>query len=249
MNEAFRLDGRTALVTGASSGIGEAIARAFTRAGASVLLMSRDRVRAQHVASQLPGSDVIPCDVGDEAGVAAAFRTIDHLDILVNNAGIGLVGDVEETSVEDFQKLFRTNVEGVFLVTRAALPLIRASHGSIINMASVAGMIGLKRRFAYCASKGAVIALTRQLAVEYATEMRVNCICPGTIDTPFIDGILEQYPEDERTAVRGQLEKRQPMGRLGRAEEIADLAVYLASEQAGFMNGAILPIDGAWTAG
>src|SRR5271170_3254389 len=188
MNQGFRLDGRTALITGASSGIGEAVARAFARAGASVLLMSRDRGRAQLVASQLPAADVIPCDVGDEAGVAAAFRTIDHLDILVNNAGIGLVGDVEETSLEDFQRLFRTNVAGVFLVTRAALPLIRASHGSIINIASVAGMIGLKRRFAYCASKGAVIALTRQLAVDYPAEMRVNCICPGTVDTPFIDG-------------------------------------------------------------
>jgi 2-keto-3-deoxy-L-fuconate dehydrogenase len=249
MNQGFRLDGRTALITGASSGIGEAIARAFVQAGASVLLMSRDRVRAQQVASQLPGSDVIPCDVGDEAGVAAAFRTIDHLDILVNNAGIGLVGDVEETSLEDFQRLFRTNVEGLFLVTRAALPLIRASHGSIINMASVAGMIGLKRRFAYCASKGAVIALTRQLAVDYPTGMRVNCICPGTIDTPFIDGLLEHYPEDERDTVRKELEKRQPMGRLGRAEEIAELAVYLASDQASFMNGAVLPIDGGWTAG
>ena len=249
MNQGFRLDGRTALITGASSGIGEAIARAFAGAGAAVLLMSRDRERALRVASGLPGSDVIPCDVGDEAGVAAAFRTIDHLDILVNNAGIGLVGDVEETSLEDFQRLFRTNVEGLFLVTRAALPLIRASRGSIINMASVAGMIGLKRRFAYCASKGAVIALTRQLAVDYPTEMRVNCICPGTVDTPFIEGILEQYPADEKNSVREQLEKRQPLGRLGRAEEIAELAVYLASDQASFMNGAVLPIDGGWTAG
>jgi 2-keto-3-deoxy-L-fuconate dehydrogenase len=249
MTQPFRLDGRTALVTGASSGIGEAIARAFTSAGASVILMARDRTRAQEVASTLPGSDVIPCDVGDEAGVAAAFRTIDHLDILVNNAGIGLVGDVEQTSLEDFQRVFRTNVEGVFLVTRAALPLLRASHGSIINMASVAGMIGLKRRFAYCATKGAVIALTRQLAVDYPTEIRVNCICPGTIDTPFIDGILEEYPKDEKDAIREELEKRQPLGRLGRAEEIAALAVYLASDQASFMNGAILPIDGGWTAG
>ncbi|HLX41949.1 MAG TPA: SDR family oxidoreductase [Bryobacteraceae bacterium] len=249
MHQPFRLDGRTALITGASSGIGEAMARAFARAGASVLLMARDRERTQRVASQLPGSDVIPCDVGDEAGVAAAFRTIDQLDILVNNAGVGLVGNVEETSLDDFQKLLRTNVEGVFLVTRAALPLIRASRGSIINIASVAGMIGLQRRFAYCASKGAVIAMTRQLAVDYATEIRVNCICPGTVDTPFINRIIEKYHPDDKDGARAAFEQRQPMGRLGRAEEIADFAVYLASEEAGFMNGAVLPIDGGWTAG
>lgn len=249
MNQAFRLDGRTALITGASSGIGEATARAFSRAGASVLLMSRDRERAQRVASELPGSDVIPCDVGDEAGVAAAFRTIDHLDILVNNAGVGLVGNVEETSLDDFQRVFRTNVEGVFLVTRAALPLIRAARGSIINIASVAGLIGLKRRFAYCGTKGAVIAMTRQLAIDYATEIRANCICPGTIDTPFIDGLLEKYYPDDKDTVRAELEKRQPVGRLGRADEIADFAVYLASGEASFVNGAVLPIDGALTAG
>jgi 2-keto-3-deoxy-L-fuconate dehydrogenase len=249
MNQAFRLDGRTALITGASSGIGEATARAFSRAGASVLLMGRDRERVQRVASELPGSDVIPCDVGDEAGVAAAFRTIDHLEILVNNAGIGLVGSVEETSLDDFQRVFRTNVEGVFLVTRAALPLIRAARGSIINIASVAGLIGLKRRFAYCGTKGAVIAMTRQLAIDYATEIRANCICPGTIDTPFIDGLLEKYYPDDKDTVRAELEKRQPVGRLGRAEEIADFAVYLASDEASFINGAVLPIDGALTAG
>jgi 2-keto-3-deoxy-L-fuconate dehydrogenase len=249
MNQAFRLDGRTSLITGASSGIGEATARAFSRAGASVLLMGRDRVRAQRVASELPGSDVIPCDVGDEAGVAAAFRTIDHLDILVNNAGIGLVGSVEETSLDDFQRLFRTNVDGVFLVTRAALPLIRAARGSIINIASVAGLIGLKRRFAYCGTKGAVIAMTRQLAIDYATEIRANCICPGTINTPFIDGLLEKYYPDDKDTARAELEKRQPVGRLGRADEIADFAVYLASDEASFINGAVLPIDGALTAG
>jgi 2-keto-3-deoxy-L-fuconate dehydrogenase len=244
----FRLDGRIALVTGGSSGIGEAIARAFTRAGASVIIMARDRNRAESVAATLEGSAVISCDIADEAAVTAAFRGIERLDILVNNAAIGLVGGVEETSLDDFQHLFRVNVEGTFLVTRAALPLIRASHGSILNIASVAGMIGLKRRFAYCATKGAVIALTRQLAVDYPTELRVNCICPGTIDTPFTDGLLEKYHKHEKDQVRVQLEQRQPIGRLGRAEEIAGFAVYLASDQASFMNGSILPIDGGWTA-
>jgi NAD(P)-dependent dehydrogenase (short-subunit alcohol dehydrogenase family) len=109
-------------------------------------------------------------------------------------------------------------------------------------------MIGVKRRFAYCASKGAVIALTRQLAVDYPTEFRVNCICPGTIDTPFVEGFLEKYHKHEKEKIRAELRQRQPLGRLGRAEEIADLALYLASDEANFMNGAVLPIDGGWSA-
>ena len=166
----------------------------------------------------------------------------------MNNAAMGLVGSVEETSLDDFRHLFQVNVEGLFLVTRSALPLIRASHGSIINLGSVAGMVGLKRRFAYCATKGAVIALTRQLAIDYATEMRINCICPGTIDTPFIDNLLEKHFPGEQDKVREEMRRRQPIGRLGTSEEIAGLALYLASDESSFMNGAILPIDGAWTA-
>jgi 2-keto-3-deoxy-L-fuconate dehydrogenase len=248
MLQPFRLDGRIALITGGSSGIGAAIAKAFTDAGASVIIMARDRAKAEKVASSLERSTVIACDIGDESAVRAAFQSIHRLDILVNNAASGLVGSVEETSLDDFEQLFRVNVTGMFLVTREAIPMIRAASGSIINIASVAGMIGIKRRFAYCATKGAVIALTRQLAVDYPTDLRANCICPGTIDTPFIDGILEKYHPHEKEAVRAQMEQRQPLGRLGRADEVAVLAVYLASAEASFMNGAILPIDGGWTA-
>lgn len=213
-----------------------------------MIIMSIDPARAKAVSAELPRSRVLLCDVTDESAVTSAFAGLDRLDILVNNAGVGLVGGVEETSFEDFQQLFRVNVEGVFLVTRAAVPLIRASHGSIVNIGSVAGMIGVKRRFAYCASKGAVIALTRQLAVDYPTEFRVNCICPGTIDTPFVEGFLEKYHKHEKEKIRAELRQRQPLGRLGRAEEIADLALYLASDEANFMNGAVLPIDGGWSA-
>ena len=248
MTHPFRLDGRIALITGGSSGIGEATARAFTRAGAAVIIMSIEPARAQAVAGELANSRVILCDITDEAAVAEAFRGIGRLDILVNNAGIGLVGNVEETSLGDFQRLFRVNVEGMFLVTRAALPLIKASHGSIINIGSVAGMIGVRRRFAYCATKGAVIALTKQLAVDYPAEFRVNCICPGTIDTPFVEGFLEKYHKHEKDKVRQELKQRQPVGRLGRPEEVAALALYLASEESAFMNGAALPIDGGWSA-
>jgi len=248
MKSPFRLDGRIALITGGSSGIGEATARAFTRAGASVIILSIDKPAADSVASGLPGASVITCDVTDESAVNAAIGKIKKLDVLVNSAGIGLVGNIEETSLGDLQRLFRVNLEGTFLVTKAALPLIRDSHGSIINIGSVAGLIGVKRRFAYCATKGAVIALTKQLAVDYPTEFRVNCICPGTIDTPFVEGFLEKYHRHEKEKVREDLRQRQPIGRLGRAEEVADLAVYLASDESGFMNGAALPIDGGWTA-
>jgi 2-keto-3-deoxy-L-fuconate dehydrogenase len=247
MTQPFRLDGRIALITGGSSGIGAAIAKAFTAAGASVIIMARDRIKAEAVASGLERTTVIACDIGDESAVKAAFQSIPRLDILVNNAAAGLVGSVEETSLQDFEGLFRVNVTGMFLVTREAVPLIRAAHGSIINIASVAGMIGIKRRFAYCATKGAVIALTRQLAVDYPTELRANCICPGTIHTPFIDGILDKYHPHEKEAVRAQMEQRQPLGRLGRPDEITGLALYLASAEASFMNGAVMPIDGGWT--
>jgi 2-keto-3-deoxy-L-fuconate dehydrogenase len=248
MSSPFRLDNRVALITGGSSGIGEATARAFTHAGASVIILSIDRAQAEAVSADLPGSSVIVCDVTDEGAVEAAIGALKKLDILVNSAGIGLVGNIEETSLSDMQRLLRVNVEGTFLVTKAALGLIKASHGSIINMGSVAGIIGVKRRFAYCATKGAVIALTKQLAVDYPTEFRVNCICPGTIDTPFVEGFLEKYHKHEKEKVRADLQLRQPIGRLGKPEEVANLAVYLASDESGFMNGAALPIDGGWTA-
>jgi len=248
MRSPFRLDNRVALITGGSSGIGEATARAFTRAGASVIILSIDQPRAEAIAAELPGASAMLCDVTDQRAVASAIATIKKLDILVNSAGVGMVGDIQETSLDDLQRLFRVNVEGTFLVIKAALELIKTSHGSIINIGSVAGQIGIKRRFAYCATKGAVIALTRQLAVDYPTEFRVNCICPGTIDTPFVEGFLEKYHKHEKDKVRQELQQRQPLGRLGRPEEVADLAVYLASDESGIMNGAILPIDGGWTA-
>lgn len=248
MKSPFRLDNRIALITGGSSGIGEAAARSFTRAGASVIILSIDQPRAESIARELPGASAIYCDVTDERAVSEVFQKIPKLDILVNSAGIGLVGNVAETSLDDLQRLFRVNVEGTFIVTKAALDLIKASHGSIINIGSVAGLIGVKRRFAYCATKGAVIAMTKQLAVDYPTEFRVNCICPGTIDTPFVEGFLEKYHKHEKEKVREDLRQRQPIGRLGKPEEVADFAVYLASDEAGFMNGAALPIDGGWTA-
>ncbi|MCS7026725.1 MAG: SDR family oxidoreductase [Bryobacteraceae bacterium] len=248
MNHPFRLEGKTACVTGGASGIGEAICRAFAAAGATVCIADLNAPAAERLAAELPQARAVVCDITQPDSVARAISTLSRLDILVNNAGIGLVGSIEETSQEDFERLFRVNVEGTFLMTKAALPLLLASRGSIINIGSVAGLVGVKRRYAYCATKGAVVAMTRQLAVEYATELRVNCICPGTVDTPFVEAYLEKYHKHEKEAVRAQLNARQPMGRLGKAEEIAALALYLASDQAAFMTGSIIAIDGGWTA-
>ncbi len=248
MQTPFRLDGRVALVTGGASGIGEQVSRIFTAAGASVVILDVDRAKAEALSKELAGSTVATCDITDEAAVSTTFAALPKLDILVNNAGIGLVGGVTETQLPDFQRLFRVNVEGLFLVTKYAVPLLIASHGVMVNIGSVAGLIGVKKRFAYCATKGAVVAMTRQLAVDYPTEFRVNCICPGTVDTPFVEGYLEKYHKHEKEAVRAQLNQRQPIGRLGKPDEIAYLALYLASAESGFMNGAVLPIDGGWTA-
>ena len=248
MSTPFRLDGRKALITGAGSGIGEATARVLSAAGASVFIVDVDRARAEKLSVELPGSTALACDITEEAAVERMFAGIPALDILVNNAGIGLVGNIQETGLADFQRLFRVNVEGMYIVTKAAMPLLLASHGCIVNMGSVAALVGVKRRFAYCATKGAVVALTRQLAVDYPTQIRVNCICPGTVDTPFVEGFLEKYHKHEKEKVRQELNLRQPVGRLGRPEEIAHLALYLCSEEAGFVNGSIVSIDGGWSA-
>ncbi len=246
--EKFRVDGLTALVTGGASGIGEAVCRAFASAGADVLILDLDKERSEALAAQLPSAKTLICDITREAAVQETFAGLQKLDILVNNAGIGLVGGIEETSLGDFQNIFRVNVEGLFLVTRSAMPLLLSASGVIVNIGSVAGLIGVKRRFAYCATKGAVIALTRQLAVDYPTQIRANCICPGTVDTPFVEAYLDKYHKDEKDKVRGELNQRQPIGRLGNPDEIASMALYLASPAASFVTGSVLTIDGGWTA-
>lgn len=253
MKTPFRLDGRIALVTGGASGIGEHTCRVLSQAGADVIIADLDIQRATALSAELPGSSVLKLDVTDEAVVKAAAAGLKRLDILINNAGVGLVGGVLETELADFQRLFRVNVEGVFLMTKYFLPLLLAPQqparkGVIVNIGSVAGLVGVKRRFAYCATKGAVHAMTRELAVDYPKEIRVNCIAPATVETPFVEGYLEKNHSHEKEKVRAELHARQPIGRMGRPDEVAWLALYLCSDEAEFMNGAVVPIDAGYTA-
>ena len=252
--EAFRLDGRHALVTGGASGIGEATVKEFVRAGAFVWIADINLPAAESLAASIGSAKAISLDVTSPDSIAVAAAHLDQLDILVNNAGIGHVGSIEATEPGDFDRLLNVNVRGVYLVTRAFLPRLLAagsrheSVGAIVNVASVSGLVGIKQRFAYCTTKGAVVAMTRQLAVEYPKTLRVNAVCPGTVQTPFVEGYLEKFHKHNKEEMRAELRARQPVGRLGRPEEVASAIRYLASDEAAFVSGSLLTIDGGWTA-
>jgi 2-keto-3-deoxy-L-fuconate dehydrogenase len=248
MPDLFRLDGKRAFITGGASGIGESCAKLFTQAGARVIIADVQEERGRQLANELPGAEFRHCDVTSEESVRQAIGGVETLDILVNSAGIGMVGNVQETDLAGLQRLLRVNVEGTFIVLKAAIDLLLRVRGSIVNLGSVAGLVGVKRRFAYCATKGAVIAMTRQLAVDFPTGIRVNCIAPGTVDSPFVEDYLERYHRDEKDKIRIELHGRQPLGRMGKPDEIAALALYICSPAADFMNGSIITIDGGWTA-
>jgi len=250
---AFNLAGRHALVTGGASGIGESTVKELVRAGAFAWIADINLAGAEALAASTGSAKGIHLDVTSPDSIARAVMQVEKLDILVNNAGIGHVGSIETTEPGDFDRLLNVNVRSVYLVTRAFLPLLLACRddrhvGAIINMGSVAGQVGIRQRFAYCTSKGAVIAMTRQLAVEYPKTLRVNVICPGTVETPFVEGYLEKFHHDTKEETRAELRARQPIGRLGQPEEIASMVRYLASDEAAFISGACFAIDGGWTA-
>jgi 2-keto-3-deoxy-L-fuconate dehydrogenase len=249
-DNAFRLDGLQALVTGGASGIGDATARELVRAGAFVWIADINLAAAETLATALGNARAVRMDVTSVESIDQAAALLPGLDILVNNAGIGHVGSIATTELEDFDRLINVNVRSVFLVTQRLLPLLLASpaKGCIVNIGSVAGMIGIKQRFAYCTTKGAVLAMTRQLAVEYPKELRVNAICPGTVETPFVEGYLDKYHAHEKEKIREELRARQPMGRLGQPEEVASMVRYLCSREAGFISGSLFTLDGGWTA-
>jgi 2-keto-3-deoxy-L-fuconate dehydrogenase len=249
----FRLDGRHALVTGGASGIGESTVKELVRAGAFVWVADINLPAAEQLASSTGAARAIHIDVTSRESIAAAVAKVEKLDILVNNAGIGHVGSIETTEPEDFDRVLNVNVRAVYLVTRAFLPLLLAAQddlhvGTIVNMGSVAGQVGIRQRFAYCTSKGAVLAITRQIAVEYPKTLRVNAVCPGTVETPFVEGYLEKFHKDTKEQTRAELRARQPIGRLGQPDEIGSMVRYLASDEAAFITGACFAIDGGWTA-
>lgn len=241
-----RFEGKSVIVTGAGSGIGFEMARLFTEEGARVLAADLDPGGVPEGCAPFK-VDVTRTDEV-EAMVAAALDANGRLDVLCNNAGIGSTTDVLAATVEEWDRVFAVNARGTFLGTKHALPpMLEQGAGVIVNTASVAGMIGLKDRAAYCASKGAVIALTKQVAVQYAgTGVRCNCICPGTVDSPWVGRLMDEAPDPAQR--RAELIARQPLGRLGDPAEIAKAALYLASDDAAFVTGAELVIDGGITA-
>jgi NAD(P)-dependent dehydrogenase (short-subunit alcohol dehydrogenase family) len=254
----FDLHHKVAIVTGAGSGIGAAIARTFARQGAQVVALDLDQAAAQQTAEAIRRAggqaSAHACDVADAAAVDAVFArvTADHprIDILVSNAGISHIGSIEQTSPEDFDRLFRVNVRGVYLCARAAVPImLRQGGGVILNMASIAALVGLPDRFAYSMTKGAVVTMTRSIAIDYVKRgIRCNCICPARIHTPFVDGYLaSHYPGREREMFE-TLSAAQPIGRMGTTDEVAHLALYLCSDEAAFVTGQAYPIDGGVTA-
>lgn len=247
-DQPYRLDGKIALVTGGASGIGAATCRELARGGAEVFIADLNLQAAEALARELPKARAVQMDVTDATSVGKVVEQIETLDILVNNAGIGLVGDLAATSEQDFERVMRVNAHSVYLVTRAMLPMLLMSRGSIVNIGSVAGQVGVKQRFAYCASKGAVLAMTRQIAVDYPKQLRCNCIAPGTVQSPFVEAYLDKYHANEKEKVREELRNRQPVGRLGTPEDVASLVRYLCSKEADFVQGAVISLDGGWTA-
>jgi NAD(P)-dependent dehydrogenase (short-subunit alcohol dehydrogenase family) len=253
----MRLAGKRILITGGGSGIGRACAKLFAAEGASVAIGGRRRAALESVAAEIQAGGgrcvASVCDVTDrrqvENAVREAVSAFGGLDVLVNNSGTTVVGTVEQTSDEDWERVLAVNLTGTFYVSRATLPeLRRAGGGSIVNISSIYGLVGRTERAAYTASKGGVTLLTRAMALDHAAEkIRVNCICPAIVETDMVSAIIAQAPNPQE-ALR-QRRAQIPLGRLGTPEDVAKLALFLASDESSWLTGAAIPLDGGFTAG
>jgi NAD(P)-dependent dehydrogenase (short-subunit alcohol dehydrogenase family) len=250
----FRLDGKVAVITGGGSGIGRAIAQKFAANGAAVRILDISEKDAAAVAAEIGSAggsaSAHACDVSNQQQVRSTLNEIARqgsLYILVNNAGISHIGNAESTGEEDFDRVLRVNVKGMYNCIHAGIGYMKASGGVILNMASIAGSAGLADRFAYATSKGAVIAMTYSVARDYiAYNIRCNCISPARVHTPFVDGFLRKaYPGREKE-MYDKLAKTQPIGRMGEPEEVASLALFLCSDAASFITGVDYPLDGGF---
>jgi len=244
----FSLQNKTALVTGAASGIGAAIAEMFAGAGAKVLVADRDEKGGKAVAEKIGGQFLL-LDVTQEAGCADAAKAVGALDLLVNNAGIGHVGTILTTEGADLDRLYAVNVRGIFNCSKAFVPaMLERKSGSVINLASIGGVVAVRDRLAYTTTKFAVVGLTKAMALDHShTGVRFNCICPGRVETPFVQGMLKQYADPEQ-AYR-EMSSTQLQGRMVRPGEVAAAALYLAADESAMVTGSTLMIDGGWSAG
>jgi 2-keto-3-deoxy-L-fuconate dehydrogenase len=256
----FSLKNKTAVITGGGSGIGKAMATLFARQGASVFIIDMDDQAALATLNEINDKRDVNeqangiafykhCDISKQQQVIDTFKAIGQIDILVNNAGIAHIGTAESTSEADFDKVINVNIKGAYNCLFAAIPLMKAKGGGVIlNTGSIAASVGIPDRFAYSTSKGAVLAMTLSVARDYLRDnIRCNSISPARVHTPFVDGFIAKTYPDNQEEMFDKLSKSQPIGRMGKPEEVAALALYLCSDEAGFITGCDYPIDGGFT--
>ncbi|OQY95280.1 MAG: short-chain dehydrogenase [Sphingobacteriales bacterium UTBCD1] len=252
MPNLFSLKNKKAVITGGGSGIGKAISLLFAQQGASVIILDTNSENAEETVSQIKNEGGLAiahlCNVANQSEVIKIFEEIGNFNILINNAGIAHIGKATTTSETDFDRILNINVKGVYNCLHAAIPhLIKSGGGVIINMASIAAWVGLADRFAYSAAKGAVAAMTLSVAKDYIHEgIRCNSISPARVHTPFVDGFIKNTYPGREPEIFETLSKTQPIGRMGKPEEVATLALFLASDEASFITGCDYLIDGGF---
>jgi 2-keto-3-deoxy-L-fuconate dehydrogenase len=248
----FSLQGKSAVITGGGSGIGKAISHLFAKQGATVHIIELNAKAAEQTALEIKNDKgnafVYSCDVSSQQQVLEVFKKIGTINILINNAGIAHVGTLETTSEQDFANVFNVNVKGAYNCLYATVPLMKINGGGVIlNVSSIAAKVGITDRFAYSVSKGAIYAMTLSVARDYLHDnIRCNSMLPARVHTPFVDGFIKKNYPNNQEEIFEKLSKSQPIGRMGKPEEVAALALYLCSDEAGFITGSDYAIDGGF---